>query len=107
MPRLLTDEEMLDWFESVRWIYAATMPRHPHEYCLKREQPPRRFEDVVLTVWETGYDRKYLSRLWRSIDVGDRHYIWVCTLPEPGAPAPIRETILINRAVYPQDRLDF
>ena len=26
------------------------------------------------------------------------YYIWVCTLPEQGAPLPLEETILINRA---------
>jgi hypothetical protein len=26
------------------------------------------------------------------------YYIWVCTLPEHGAPPPLEETILIDRA---------
>ena len=34
---------------------------------------------------------------WRSLDVVE-YYIWVCTLPEQGAPLPLEETILINRA---------
>lgn len=105
-PRLLTEEEVLVWMLDQQWIYAKTMPRHPHEYSLKRFQDPRRFEDVVLTIWKRGYDRTYLNRLWRSIDVGNRHYIWVHTKPKPDAPAPREQTILINRVVYPQDRLD-
>ena len=103
---LLTDEKLVAWMESVPWRFAHTMPKHPHEYSLKKLQDPVLFERVVLTVWERGYNRKYLGRLWRSIDVGPRHYIWICTLPSPGAPAPIEQTVLVNRAIYPQDRLD-
>ncbi len=104
--RLLTGDELLPWMESVPWRFAATMPKHPHSYSLKKLQDPVLFERVVVTIWERGFDRKYLNRLWRSIDVGDRHFIWVHTKPEPGAPPPLKDTILVNRAVYPQDRLD-
>ena len=105
-PRLLTDEELLDWFESVRWIWAKTMAKnHPHWYCLKREQAPIRFESVVLTIWERGYDRWYLRRPWRSLDIGEDFYVWVCSRPTPGAPPPLADTILVNRAKILQDEL--
>lgn len=102
--RLLTDQELQEWMDEVRWIYAATMPAHPHEYTLKREQDPRLFEMVVYTIWTRGYDRPYLRRLWRSLDIGE-YYVWVCTEPEAGASAPLRETILVNRAIRTQDAL--
>ena len=105
----LNDREMVEWMGDVRWIYAATMPRHPHRYTLKREQNPRRFERAVLAIWERGHDRRYLGRLWRSLDVGPRHYVWVHTLPDEAEAMGLEElletTILINRAEAPQDRL--
>ena len=103
-PPHLTDEELQEWMISVRWIYAKSMPQHPHEYTLKREQNEELFERVVRTVWDHGYDRSYLRRPWRSLDVGD-HYIWVHTVPEPWMPAPLEDTVLINRALRVQERL--
>jgi SWIM zinc finger len=100
----LTDEELQTWMASVRWIYAKSMPRHPHQYCLKREQDEEFFERVVKTVWDQGYDRPYLRRPWRSLDVGD-HFIWVHTEPKPRMPAPLEDTVLINRALRVQERL--
>ena len=108
-PRPLTDAEMVEWMGDVRWIYASTMPRHPHHYCLKRQQDPRRFERAVLAIWQRGYDRRYLGRLWRSLDVGPRAYVWIHTPPDEaeqmGLEKLLRTTILVNRAGYPQDRL--
>lgn len=103
-PPHLTDEELQEWMISVRCIYAKSMPQHPHEYTLKREQNEELFERVVRTVWDHGYDRSYLRRPWRSLDVGD-HYIWVHTVPEPWMPAPLEDTVLINRALRVQERL--
>jgi hypothetical protein len=106
---LLTDEQMLEWMESVPWRFAHSMPAHPHFYTLKRQQDPRRFEAVVRTILARGYDRKYLGRKWRSLDVGRRHYVWFHTSPseaeEMGLQRLLEITILVNRAEYPQDRL--
>jgi hypothetical protein len=106
VSRLLNDEEVRQWMESVRWIWAKTMAKsHPHWYCLRREQDEELFERVVLTIWVRGYSRMYLRRPWRSLDVGE-FYIWVCTEPtDPDMPAPLRETILVNRVERVQDRL--
>ena len=105
----MNDQEMREWMADVRWIFAATMPRHPHHYCLKREQDPKRFEAAVRTIWEVGYDRRYLGRLWRSLDVGPRDYLWIHTAPheaeQMGLERLLRITILVNRASYLQDRL--
>jgi hypothetical protein len=108
--RPLTDEELQDWLEEVRWIWAKTYAKtHPHHYCLKRQQDPRRFERAVLAIWQRGYDRRYLGRLWRSLDVGPRHYCWIHTDPREAEQMGIEEllkiTILVNRAELPQDRV--
>jgi hypothetical protein len=107
--RLLTPAELEEWMAEVPWRFAHTMPRHPHEYTLKKQQDPRRFERVVRTIWERGYDRKYLRRLWRSLDVGSRYYVWIHTEPreaeQMGLQRLLEITILVNRAEYPQDRL--
>jgi hypothetical protein len=86
-PPYLSDEELQEWMASVRWIFAKGMPKHPHEYCLKREQDEELFERVVRTIWDHGYDRPYLRRPWRSLDVGD-FYVWVHTEPKPRMPVP-------------------
>ena len=104
-PRLLTNEELHAWMGDVRWIYAASMPQHPHHYTLRREQDEDRFLRVVATIWEAGYDRRYLRRLWRSLDVAE-YLIWVHTEPTgPDEPAPLQTTVLINKALRTQDRL--
>jgi hypothetical protein len=103
-PGCLSVDEVERWLSSVRWKFASTMPKHPHSYHLKRWGDPETFEAVVRTVWTAGYDRSYLRRPWRSLDVGE-YYIWVCTMPEQDAPPPLEETILINRAERHQERL--
>jgi hypothetical protein len=100
----LTDEELRDWMASVRWIYAKSMPRHPHFYTLKVEQDEGLFERVVRTIWDHGYDRPYLRRPWRSLDVGD-YFVWVHTEPKPRMPVPLEKTVLINRALRVQERI--
>ena len=102
--RLLTEQELQAWMDAQRWIYAKTMPKHPHEYSLKRLQDPRLFECVVLTIWQRGYDRLYLRRPWRSLDIGD-HYVWVHSRPKEGMAAPLHVSKLINRARRVQEPL--
>jgi SWIM zinc finger len=104
-PPYLTDSELREWMNRSRWIYAKSMPRHPHEYCLKREQDEELFERVVRTIWDRGYDRSYLRRPWRTLDL-EAHYIWIHTQPSsPRQPAPLADTILVNRALRVQERI--
>jgi SWIM zinc finger len=103
-PPYLTDEELERWMEGVPWRFAKTMPRHPHSYTLRREQDEETFLRVIMTIWDLGYDRSYLGRPWRSLDVGG-FYVWVHTLPERGMSAPLKSTVLVNRAPRIQERL--
>ncbi len=101
----MTADELEEWMENARWRYARSMPKHPHDYSLKEWNGEETFLRVVRTIWDFGYDRPYLRRLWRSLDIGDRHYVWVCTPPERGSPAPLDATELVNRAVTRQTEL--
>jgi SWIM zinc finger len=103
-PPYMSDDELAEWMGHSRWIYAVTMPKHPHEYTLRREQDEETFLRVVKTIWDKGFDRSYLRRPWRSLDVGN-YYVWVHTQPELGKEAPLSETILINRAERLQEKL--
>jgi hypothetical protein len=86
-----------------RWIFAKTYAdTHPHEYCLRRHQDPERFDAAARTIWYLGWDRMYLQRPWRSMDVGG-FVLWVWTKPRPGMPYP-EDTILVNRAPRVHER---
>jgi hypothetical protein len=104
-PEYMDADELLEWMGSARWRYARTMPKHPHDYSLREWNSEETFLRVVRTIWLYGYDRPYLNRLWRSLDIGDEHYVWVCTVPEPGRRAPLETTQLINRAERLQTEL--
>ena len=54
--------------------------------------------------WDHGYDRSYLRRPWRSLEVG-AFYIWVHTEPKPRMPVPLENTVLVNRALRVQERI--
>lgn len=101
---ILSDAELRRWMGAQRWIYARTMPKHPHEYTLRIDQDREQFGRAVATIWREGYDRRYLRRSWRSIDV-DGYVLWVHTRPTQDAPPPLEQTILINRAKCVQERL--
>jgi hypothetical protein len=103
-PPYLNEDELREWMASVSWKYARTMPKHPHEYTLRSNQDEELFERVCRTIWDLGYDRSYLNRPWRSLDIGD-HYVWLHTRPEPRMPVPLEETILINRALRVRERI--
>jgi len=105
-PPYLSDEELASWMASTRWRYAKTMPAHPHDYSLREWNDEATFRLVVRTIWERGFDRIYLRRPWRSLDIGD-HYVWISGAPPiPDHPAPVETTQLINRARRVQDKLE-
>jgi hypothetical protein len=91
--------------DSVPWRYAKTMPQHPHDYTLREWNDHELFERVVKTIWDRGYERPYLRRVWRSLDIGD-FYVWLAGAPPaPEHPPPVVSTALINRARRVQDEL--
>lgn len=72
--------------------FAKTMPEHPHSYTLiynwKNKQD---FYDVVEFIRENSYPEKFKGRTYRMFLLNGMKY-WTMG-------APIKETILINRAV--------
>lgn len=108
-PPLLTAPELEEWMASVRWIYAWSYhdtPHLRHEYTLKKEQDLERFERVVATIWTDGWNRRFVGRKWRTLDIGE-HIVWLNRKPSkaPGETTAPPDAILINRAPRSQPRL--
>ena len=76
---------------SKRWIFAKTMPEHPHWYTLRKEwESDEEFVDIVKAIREYGYQEKFYSKYYTCLNVENMKY-WTMG-------APVNETILINRA---------
>jgi hypothetical protein len=104
-PPYMSAEELEAWMHSTRWRYASSMPAHPHDYSLREWNDRGTFDRVCRTIWDKGYDRRYIGRRWRSLDIGPDHYVWLHSRPEEHESAPIAITELVNRAVRTQERL--
>lgn len=74
--------------ESV-WIFAKTMPSHPHWYALRAKSHPVEFEHAVMFIREFGYNEPWGGRVYTYFD-HDGYAYWTMG-------APLTETILINR----------
>jgi len=76
---------------SKRWIFAKTMPEHPHWYTLRKEwESDEEFVDIVNAIREYGYQEKFYSKYYTCLNVENMKY-WTMG-------APLDKTILINRA---------
>lgn len=74
-----------------RWVFAKTMPQHPHEYTLRKNAVEEEFLFFVEYIRQHGYDQKFgKSATYIYLNVDGRTY-WTMgdTIPY---------TILINRA---------
>ncbi len=85
----LTDEELIAWAASVRWVFAKTRPMNPHWYTLRREQDLYLFQKAVLTIRERGERRKFGAGDYTQYDL-DGHTYW-------SMGAPLECTVLVNR----------
>lgn len=83
---------MRKYINSVKWVFAKTMPQWPHEYTVRRWRPDldSEFSWFVKTIREYGYKERFLSRIKTYFDF-DGHKYWT-------QGAPIEKTIIINRA---------
>lgn len=80
--------------ENSKWIFAKTMPEHPHWYTLRKDYQFNDilpFDDLVAFMRAHSYPEMFYRKEMRRFAVNEMKY-WTM-----GAPIP--ETILINKAV--------
>jgi len=84
---------MMDWLynviNSMNWIFAKSMPRNPHEYCLRSQTDDETFVRFVNIIRHYGYEEEYFGRVYIRLNFND-YYYW--TMGDT-----IENTILINR----------
>lgn len=88
----MDDAGFREFIASRRWQFAKTMAHIPHEYTVSDWIPWERedFEAAVMFIREHGYSSRFFSKTYLYYDVDGLQY-WTMG-------APVKETILINRA---------
>jgi hypothetical protein len=87
----MTVDELREFVRKSPWKFAKTMPQTPHEYTLRAKAPDEKlFEKVVLYIRQEGYKGEYGKTTYTYFDIDGWQY-WTMG-------APLRQTILINRA---------
>jgi hypothetical protein len=79
-----------------KFIYAKTMPEHPHFYTLRKDwRDDDLFDHVVCRMRACGYTEMFYKKPFTRFDLNEWKY-WTMG-------SPVEETILINRAerVFP------
>lgn len=90
----MTEEQFVDWIEAHPWKFAKTMPQIPHFYTLRyTARDADEFESAVQFIRDNGYTGRFGRTDYRYYDVNGWKY-WTMG-------APIKETILVNRAEKP------
>lgn len=79
------------WIDEARWKYAASMPKFPHEYTLRKWNSDAEFDDAVMFIREFGYAQKFYKSTYMYFDFNGWHH-W-------SMGAPVKDTILINRGI--------
>jgi len=74
---------------TVKWTYAKTMPKWPHEYIVRERVDESLFVQLVRHIRTNGYQGKFYKKDITYYDEGGRVY-WTMG-------APVEETIIINR----------
>lgn len=82
-------ENLKGFIESVRWTYAKTMPKWPHEYIIRDRVDEKLFVQMVQHICNYGYEGKFYSKFITYYGHDGMTY-WTMG-------APIEETIIINR----------
>jgi len=84
LPKILQD-----FIKSVRWTYAKTNPKWPHEYIVRDRVDDEMFVRLVKHIRNNGYEGSFYSK---PITYYDHEGMTYWTMG-----APIEETIIINR----------
>lgn len=67
--------DLREFIERNQWIYARTMPEHPHEYVvLQKCTLADSFFQFAMTIRRFGYDEYFFSKKIRYFDVDRRRY---------------------------------
>jgi len=85
----MTQEEFGEFVSHAEWTFAKAMPHIPHEYTLKKNNPPDVFSAAVMFIREKGEIRPWGEHLHTYFDHDGWTY-WTMG-------AALHETILINR----------
>ena len=77
----MTEEEIKRFIDENDWTYAKSMPRTPHEYCLKKRcNDHEAFEKFVMFIRENGYKKRFWKKTFIYFDVGGHQY-WTMGAP--------------------------
>ena len=84
-------ERIKKYINSVKWVFARTMPQWPHEYTVREWRPDLDSEFVWFaeTIRKYGYRERFLSTVKTYLKFSEHKY-WTMG-------APINKTIIINR----------
>lgn len=90
----LSDNQLRAFVARSLWIYAKTMPQHPHEYTLRKHAVQRDLEEIfekfVMHIRHHGYKERFERATYVRLNLDEWKY-WTMG-------APLKSTILINRA---------
>ncbi len=85
-----------------KWIFAKTMPAHPHWYTLRNDWQHAgkvEFEEAVQFIRDYHYPERFYSKTMQRLNINQMKY-W-------SMGAPLEQTILINRALIENTRCPY
>lgn len=82
-------EELAEFINAEKWIYAKTMPKWPHEYLVRQNVDEALFVKLATFIRNNGYEGRFYNKPITYYDHEGRVY-WTMG-------APIDETTIINR----------
>jgi hypothetical protein len=82
-------EELRSFVNEVKWTYAKSMPKWPHEYIVRKRVDEDRFEQLVRHIRKSGYEGAFYQKMIVYYEEDGLLY-WTMG-------APLSETIIINR----------
>ena len=89
---ILNRGQARDFVRLNKWVFAASMPKCPHEYLLAwRSTDKEVFMRFVMTIRRMGYDQKYYNKPMRYLDLDGWKYWTMGEFTET--------TFVLNRAL--------
>jgi hypothetical protein len=82
-------EDLRRFISEVKWTYAKTMPRWPHEYIVRKQVDEDLFERLVLHIRSNGSEGRFYNQRYVYYEAGGLLY-WTMG-------ALLEETTIINR----------